>query len=331
MFRKVLLTFDVEDFINERSIKALNKILRLLEGFDFRALFFITGHMAEKLSNFPEILGLLAAHEIGYHSSSHSVRPTIFEYTDVKNYEEAYLTSIKRETAHVNPLTGEVGGKGGIECLRALFPNKEIVSFRAPGSCWSPPHLEGLAKLGINFDFSASISHRPVYFKGITFYPFPIGIDRFDRDRLIAFSYSILKNRITVLASHPSSFVNRNGWDRIYHKGKPEKLFTVPPKTYQEMDSRFLKFEWLLKWIKVLERIGFIEVLPYLRRSRINLAITKMAVRRCYETSMIWPRLFFDYSPKFLRFHFFNYFDVSQVESEKRNIRSRMDHEDPKY
>lgn len=301
------MTFDMEDFVNLRSLKAYVRVLNLLKKYDFKALFFITGHMAEKLSNFPQILELLEPHEIGYHSSSHSVRPTIFEYTDVESYEKAYLTSIERETVHINPLTGEVEGEGGIKFLRSLFPDKSIVSFRAPGFCWSPPHLEALGKLGIKFDFSAYVSSRPVYYKGVTFYPYPITIDGWVSYRRVRL---MLNGGITVLDSHPSFFVNSKPWDFAYHKGNPDRLFEVRPRGRVETVSLFLDFELLLKQVKLLERIEFVEVTSYLSRSREDLKITRKGVEKCYEKSMTWPRDFFGYEPKFLRSHFFRYFDV---------------------
>lgn len=264
--------------------------------------------MAEKLSNFPQILDLLGDHEIGYHSSSHSVRPTIFEYTDVKNYEAAYLTSMERETAHINPLTGEIEGEGGILFLRDIFPNKNILSFRAPGCCWSPPHLESLVKLGIKFDFSANISPWPVYFKGITFYPYPVILGRFHPSVYSETLSSILKNEVTVLFAHPFLFVNRIAWDTIYHKGNPEKLFKVPQRSREETEFMFLKFELLLKQIKLFQRTKLLQATPYLRRSRKDLKITKIGIQKCCETSMTWPIKVFDYQPTFLRSHFFNYF-----------------------
>ena len=122
---QVFLTFDVEDFINEESTNALLLVLGLLEKHDLRGLFFITGHVVEKLRFRSDVLTLLEKHEIGFHSSAHSVRPTIFEYSDVENYEDAYAISLERETSHINPISGEVEGKGGIQALRDLFPSKK--------------------------------------------------------------------------------------------------------------------------------------------------------------------------------------------------------------
>ncbi len=297
----------MEDFINLRSLDAYVRVLSLLRKYDFKALFFITGHMAERLSRFPQILKLFEPHEIGYHSSSHSVRPTIFDYTDVENYEEAYRTSIRRETAHINPLTGEVEAEGGIKSLRKLFPNKKIVSFRAPGFCWSPPHLEALKKLGIEFDFSANVSSRPVYYEGIIFYPYPITIVGFIYYRRISL---MLNREITVLDSHPSFFANSRHWDFAYYKGNPNRFFEVQPRNRVETASLFLDLELLLKQIKLLESIRFAEVTPHLSRPKENLKITGKGVEKCYEKSMRWPRDFFGYEPKFLRSHFFRYFNV---------------------
>lgn len=49
---KLVLTFDIEDFIDPNEISALKMILELLDKHELRALFFITGHMAEKLAAF---------------------------------------------------------------------------------------------------------------------------------------------------------------------------------------------------------------------------------------------------------------------------------------
>ena len=155
---KLILTFDIEDFINPNAINALCTLLEMLNKYKLKGIFFITGHMAEKLSNFPNILDKIKNHEIGYHSSSHSVRPIIAEYTDVESYDKAYAISLERETARIDPLTGKVKGEGGIFFLQDLFHLKKIKTYRAPGMSWNPPHLEALVDLGIKFDFSSYIN-----------------------------------------------------------------------------------------------------------------------------------------------------------------------------
>jgi hypothetical protein len=308
---KILLTFDVEDFINANKIQALYLILRILNKYGLNAIFFITGHMAEKISKYPSIVEMLKQHEIGYHSSSHSVRPIIPEYTDVKSYEKAYEISIERETSHINPLTGRIEGEGGIIFLQNLFYPKEIGAFRAPGMCWTPPHLEALKSLGIKYDFSTYLTlSEPVFYKGITFYPFTVTQQwngtMYDYECLLN---SILKHKVTVFDLHPTLLVNQIEWDSIYYKGNPKNLSTVPKRPEKETSLLFRRFELLIKLISALNKAKLIDVNPNYNFPSKNLkAISKEQVQRCYEKSMQWSQKRFNYNPKFIRGHFYEFF-----------------------
>lgn len=309
IIHEILLTFDVEDFIGDNSIKALRAILQMLEKYELTGLFFITGHMAEKLQRFPLILDLLRTHEIGYHSSSHSVRPTIFEFTDVDDYEEAYRISLERETAHINPISGRVEGIGGIKSVRDLFPAKKITAYRAPGFCWSPPHLEALRDLGVKFDFSSNLSLTRVYHKGITFYPYPIlQWQRTISEQNILFWLSLLRYEITVLCLHPHFFVNQHSWDSIYWNGNPKDLIKPHSRRPEEIKSLFYKFNLLLKQVKSLEKTALIGVESSLAEAKEKLTAEQVNVQKCYETSLQWSKKFFNFEPKFLRHHFFSFF-----------------------
>lgn len=309
--RKLFLTFDTEDFISNNSILSLRRILECLKKHDLTALFFITGHMAEKLYNFPDVVDLLNEHQIGYHSSSHTVHPTVFEYTDVENYKEAYQSSLRRETAHINPLTGEVEGRGGIYALKDLFPKKQVVAFRAPGYCWSPPHLEALKILGIDYDFSADVASKPINYKEIIFYPFPIihqWTGTLAEYRLLFLS--LMKNTTCVLNTHPSLMVNRLDWDSIYWKTNPTKISPPPARSFAEKEKQFHSLDLLLRRIRDFQKIHSIEVTPALKKPRETLSCTRIDVEKCYQKAIYWAR-FQRYEPKFLHRHFLTFFDLS--------------------
>jgi len=312
---KLLITFDIEDFINPNAIDALRTVLEMLKKHRLNAIFFITGHMAEKLSNFPEILDLLKNHEIGFHSSSHSVRPTIPEYADVKSYHKAYSISLERETAHINPLTGKVEGKGGIYFLQDLFHPKKIEAYRAPGMSWTPPHLEALVDFGIKFDFSSNITtSEPFHYRGITFYPYTFTQlwEGSLSDYQCLFS-AILKLKVAVFDLHPTLYVNQNTWDSIYFKGNPRTLFGVSERTLKEARTLFTRFELLLKQINLLRHAKLIEVGPALSTPPRDLIIGKNDVQKCYEKSIRWPKKIFNYSPRFIRAHFYEFFEAAAV------------------
>jgi hypothetical protein len=316
--RSFFLTFDVEDFISENSIRALYTILELLKKHELSGLFFITGTMAEKLSHYPKIVALLREHQIGYHSSSHSIHPTLFEFTDTKDYEEAYQTSLVRETAHINPFTGEIEGSGGIKALRALFPKKQIDAFRAPGYCWTPPHLEALKTLGIRYDFSTYFSAEPISFRGITFFPFPILPSQWQGGiREHAYLQRvILKRRVSCLTVHPSTMVNELDWDLIYYpnnknsKLNPSNLDKPLARGPADSALIFRRFNLLLRHLKTLQRIRLLEVTPELKTANNLLDPSTINIEECYKKSINWAQGF-EYKPKFLYNHFLHFFETN--------------------
>jgi len=310
--RKFLLTFDTEDLINPNAIPALHRILEILQKYKLIAVFFITGHMAEKISDYPPIVEMLQNHEVGYHSSSHSVHPRIPEYTDVSSYRKAYEISIQRETSHINPLTGKLEREGGIYFLQDLFHPQKIRAFRAPGMCWTPPNLEALKSLGIRYDFSAYITlSEPVLFKGITFYPYTVTQQWngtiHDYECLLS---SIFRHKVTVFDLHPTLLVNKVEWDSIYYKGNPETLSPVPQKPTKEVALLFSRFESLIKQISFLRKAKLIETDPLLNGQVKKLNIDEEQVSMCYEKSMKWSRERFNYNPKFIRNHFYEFFEL---------------------
>jgi peptidoglycan/xylan/chitin deacetylase (PgdA/CDA1 family) len=308
---RLILTFDIEDFINPNALSALYLILEILQKHSLRALFFITGNMAEKLGNLPKIVELLDNHEIGFHSSGHSIRPLIAEYTDVEDYHEAYLRSLERETAHIDPLSGKTKGEGGIYSLQDLFHPKKIKAFRAPGMSWTPPHLEALNKLGIEFDFSSCITtSEPAYYKGITFYPYTFAQEwkgnSYDYRCLLS---ALLKRAVSIFDLHPSQYVNQRVWDSIYYAGNPPKLLRVNEKPLAESSLLFGRFELLLKRVSMLRHAGLIEVDSNLVISHKELSVDQSQVQKYYETSMRWPKRYFNYTPRFIHVHFNEFFN----------------------
>ena len=309
---KVLLTFDVEgppsreDHVEPETISALYYLLKLLEKHNFQALFFITGSFAEKLAKYPKVLDLLRAHEIGYHSSSHSVKPRIFEYTDVESYEEAVQISMERENSSIDLSTGDILGKGGISTLRQVFPDKTIDSFRAPFLCWSPPHLEALRKMGFHFDFSADVCNTPSFYKGITFMPYPTPIDSVFHNLDIILK-RILNEKIVVFLAHPSQIIFRAGKNR-HNPGNSFVPIQIVRRSNIAVQSEFLELELFLFGLRRLQKAGITKVYSSVEESKKPLDLEKVDVTKVYEASLRAPKKIFGYTPKFLLPHFYHFF-----------------------
>jgi len=317
---ELLFTFDVEDFINERSFKALHRITELLGKYRIRALFFITGHAAEKLAFYPAVRRSLEIHEIGFHSSAHSVHPTVFEYCDVKDYENAYSTSLERETSHIDPVSGEMEGVGGVQALRSLFSSKKVFAYKAPGLCCPPPHLEAMVNLGLKFDFSMNTFARTaVTFKGTVLYPCPIFLDCENnllagQPKLSSWALllrSVLMRRISVLNFHPSCFVNKDYWDTIYHNGNPPELTGVSSRESSQTREMLLNLERVLLFACQLHDLNLVDPSPDFRIPEVTLDKDRIDLVRVEKALAHWPRAFFAYKPKYLYSQLSTFFDLA--------------------
>jgi len=273
-----------------------------------KGLFFITGLLAEKIRSYPDIIELLEKQEIGYHSSSHSVRPTLIEYADVENFEQAYQLTLKRETSHVDPITGNLGGRGGVLAVKDLFPAKRLGAFRAPGFCWSPPILQAMRDLGMKYDFSTNLSSSLISFKGITFYPLPMNeiITKATPSSFFSLSKIKINSFLAVLYTHPDYFVNSVHWDSVYYHGNPSVLKRVDPRSQIEIKSMFRKWELIIKYLSSLCEKNLVEVTPKFKNGvQVDLDINKIACE--YQHSMKWLRRF-EYKPRYILNHFYEFF-----------------------
>ncbi len=311
--KKVMLTFDVEglppkqDFFDDASAMYVNKTLDLLEEKGFEGIFFLTGTVGEQIRRYPDIVERLACHKIGYHSSSHA-RPTIIEYTDVDNYEEAVAESVKRETSRTGSGRRRFEEEGGILALRKTFPRNDIRAFRAPFLAWSPPHLEALKRLGIPFDFSSGISDDPTFFRGIEFYPYPIPIDGVVRTFVHKapgnffvqpITSTLLRRNVTVLAMHPSNLPVKNPFasaDKLKVGGKIRTKFII---SFQRL---------LLDSIHFLQKTDLIQVTSSLSQTWQPLCQEKIDVERIYRLSVQEVKRLFGCNPRFVLSHFRRFF-----------------------
>ena len=309
---KLMLTFDVEDFINPNAIIALKTIIHLLNKYEIRAIFFITGHMVEKISSNDELVDLLNNHLIGFHSSSHSVRPIIIEYTDKEKYEQAYEETISRETSHIDWRTGEPTGEGGIHALQNIFYKHKIDSYRGPGDSWSAPHIDALLELGIKYNFSVNRSNQILFFNDVYYYPksftqewYGLPIDYY------CLIKSLLISKVSVFDIHPWWIVNKKEWDYLFWNGNPKKLVNTETRNLDEVNNIKKKFDKLLYYIKICEKNKILKITPNLGVQKYEIADYDHRSKFFnYDAGIRWAVKFFNYHPKYLKKHYEEYFDM---------------------
>ena len=84
MDKKVLLWYDVEDYITPEAEDSLYELLKTLDEFGVRATLKLCTMKYEQLvaHGRKDILRLMANHEIAFHMTNHSVHPLPTEYLD---------------------------------------------------------------------------------------------------------------------------------------------------------------------------------------------------------------------------------------------------------
>ena len=152
----VIFSFDTEDIINERGADGILRCARILREEGVKGCFNIIGLLPNALAEWgrDDIVKELEYHEIDFHSHSHSVHPTINEYTDKENYYEALDEFIKDESV-------------GMKKVKEFFNRDYLPAACIPGNCTSYVAHYGYEKLGFKFfsgdDIYDKVSYRPIY------------------------------------------------------------------------------------------------------------------------------------------------------------------------
>ncbi|MEM7029302.1 MAG: polysaccharide deacetylase family protein [Chloroflexota bacterium] len=137
MTHYVSLLFDVEDLCWPDSDDINLDLVQILNQQDVRGTFFVVGEKAKLFSqrNRLDIIQALADHDIGTHTTSHSVHPTIAEYLADLSWEEGVLTAIDKEGA-------------GIDMIETHF-GRRPTCWGQPGGSWGPQIHKAMERLNV--------------------------------------------------------------------------------------------------------------------------------------------------------------------------------------
>jgi hypothetical protein len=316
--KQAFLTFDVEgppgreDFADSLSIKALCKLLKMLNERHLKGLFFFPSTVDSIYKN-RLVQELLDKHDVGFHSSSHSVRPRIIECTDLGDYDDAVQASLIRETSQIDPVSGRIVGSGGIYALREAFPTKTINAFRAPFNYFSPPNVESLRKLSIEFVFSGDFCLEPFSYKGLTFYPSSKYLDGFNNIPGVIHSVMMSNRKIIVFDTHPSHFIYKQNGDQL------KRYFRNSMTPFQlELQPSLLSvlnlscFESILASLSALQKLELIEVSPRLQQAKAQFNPKAKNFEKTILYSQSIATDLFGYKPRFLRNQYLQFFECSK-------------------
>ncbi len=102
----VTLWFDTEDYILPQSDDAAKRLAEMLTRLGVKATFKLVGEKVRVLKqrNRLDVIAALKKHEIGYHSNTHSMQPTIAVELQHMDWAEGHRAFFKREKQGVNDI-----------------------------------------------------------------------------------------------------------------------------------------------------------------------------------------------------------------------------------
>ena len=103
MNRKILLWFDVEDYVTPESEDALYELLKMLKKSGVKATLKLCVKKYEQLlqNGRVDILDMMHDHEMSFHMTDHSVHPVATEYLDYIISMKT-VASVEEAIAHIN-------------------------------------------------------------------------------------------------------------------------------------------------------------------------------------------------------------------------------------
>lgn len=247
----VMLRFDTEDFLTPESDDAALYLARTLERHGLRATFPITAWKVEALvrRGRRDVLQALQRHAVGYHSSSHSVHPTIAEELAATSDEAAEEQFSRREEPGFRLVTDHLGA--------------DLCAYTQPGGNWVAEAATALRAWRVPLYFSEGwnsyidVEGRPFFLGGVLSYAGEVAapkpflsrlpeslegaeaqlLDAIRRERERGFGSIGLVN----VVSHPTELVTESFWDQTNFaagRNRPESAWTPPPLRSPDMVAR---------------------------------------------------------------------------------------------
>ena len=253
---KVTLVFDVEDPITPESDDVALWLAEILREEGMQATFFVTADKARSLEERgrTDVIEALQWHDIGYHSDTHSIHPTISEYLENAGWNEGVNEVQAREYP-------------AIEYVSEVFDQRPSAFGRTGGS-YGPQISPAMAEVGLAYAYSP-IAHptTAIYrFAGVlTFGMHTRGFDDvLADDAAFAARLEEFKRRLNgdfaadrawlaVFGAHPTYVRATAFWDVVnFERGKnpPREAWQAPPlRPVSDMQNAQANFRTLVRFL----------------------------------------------------------------------------------
>ena len=239
MNRKILLWFDVEDYVTPETEEALYRLLKMLQESGVKTTLKLCVKKYEQLiqNGRADILSMMHDHEMSFHMTDHSVHPVPTEYLEYMGFKEGAADFDRREYP-------------GFERLKTLC-GQNLTSYGHPGVAWAPQVFPALRKWGVptylDVHDIVGINGQPFWYGGVLCYTKLNNLTHLVKDgtegKMIAdFEAMNLDCTDTVFLSiydHPHELCTTEFWDEVNFAGgkNPPYLVPAPLRPEGELDK----------------------------------------------------------------------------------------------
>ena len=264
---KIMLWYDVEDYINPEADDALLALIEMMDDLGIRSSLKFVGEKIRILQERKrtDVLAKLSGHEICYHTDSHSWHPTPSEYLNDLGFADGARAFAANEQQ----------GFMDLQRISGQFPT----SYGQPGASWVPQVFPVLRKWGVPTYLDEhdiiSVEDKPFWYGGILNLTRlwatmrvemePGGLDaakaEFDR---ICEKADAEQCQLVSIYYHPCEFSSTEFWDSVnYSRGinTPRAQWKASnARTRQDMHARVSLLKEFIEYTLEKPDVAYITV-----------------------------------------------------------------------
>lgn len=252
----IIFSFDTEDFTSSVAADAICREADILREEGVKGGFCIVGLLADQLKKWgrDDVVKSLEYHDVGSHSYGHTLHPTINEYTDLEDFDEAYDEFMRQE-------------QDGASMINTILPERRLLYACPPANQKSYVAMYGYYDMGIPVyadTFCDTEDGRGVFYCNIYQIKYTFGMEKLfekntDEDFKEILDFLATKKR-AILYAHPNMAKFTEPWDLINYRKRNLCEFgewkECPPRSEEETEQFYANIRKLVRLIKEDKRFN---------------------------------------------------------------------------
>ena len=256
----IIFSFDTEDFTSNTAADAIYREAEILREEGVRGGFCIVGLLASQLIKWgrSDVLEALRHHDILSHSYGHTLHPTINEYTDLEDFDEAYGLLMQQETQ-------------ALEMIREFTGGAPILGACPPGNQKSYVAMYGYADLGLPLysdTFCDTPTGKGTFYCNIYQTRYTFSMEEFLKESGEEYMRQVLdelaQNERAICYTHPNMALYREFWDVVNYRKEnkyPFEEWKEAARRPVEESERY--YDSIRRFVRMIKADGRFRITSY--------------------------------------------------------------------